>query len=163
MRRRPFATAIVRVGLVRSMTPLDLKQAAPRSAREELRGLCMLPRMIDIARAKLPGGDPGEYQLGRGVSAIVLEAFALSVRQFVDIVSAANRDGDVAERLWPAARISPRALSARLQRITVADVPADLRLEFQRLYGADIPADRHVFDVFDADDARAFSHLKPKQ
>jgi hypothetical protein len=46
------------------MTALDLTKAPPRSPREELRGLCMLPRMIDIARAKLPGGDVGEYQIG---------------------------------------------------------------------------------------------------
>lgn len=118
----------------------------------------MLPRMIDIARAKLPGSDAGEYQLGRGMSALVLAAFAASVSQFVDIVRAATTDDDVAERLWPAATVSLQSLSARLERVTVADVPADLRLEFQRLYGADLPADRHVFDVFDADDAQAFPH-----
>ena len=120
----------------------------------------MLPRMIDIARAKLPGGHAGEYQIGRGMSALVLAAFAISVSQFVDIVRAAKTDDDVSERLWPAATVPPQVLSARLQRVTVADVPADLRLEFQRLYGADLPTDRHVFDVFEADDARMFPRTK---
>jgi Domain of unknown function (DUF5069) len=73
--------------LVRPMTPLDLTKAPPRSPREELRGLCMLPRMIDIARAKLPGGDIGEYQIGRAksMSAVVLTAFSMSATQFVEL------------------------------------------------------------------------------
>jgi hypothetical protein len=48
------------------MTPLNLTKQPPRSPRGELGRLCMLPRMIDIARAKLPGGDIGQYQMGRG-------------------------------------------------------------------------------------------------
>src|SRR4029077_12564767 len=122
------------------MTPLDLTQKPPRSPRETLRGLCMLPRMIDIARAKLPGGDAGEYQIGRGMSGLVLAAFGISASEFVDMVRDSRADEDVAERLWPAATVSPETLSARLQRVTVANVPADLRPEFQRLYGADLPA-----------------------
>ena len=53
------------------MTPLDLMKAAPRSPREELHELCMLPRMIDIARAMLPDGSVGDYQIGRGMSGAV--------------------------------------------------------------------------------------------
>ena len=119
----------------------------------------MLPRMVDIARAKLPGGDIGEYQIGRdmSISAVVLRAFGMSVRQFVELVRDARTDNDVAERLWPAATVPPEALSARLRRISVADVPPELQPDFQRLYGADLPADRRVFDVLDADDAQAFA------
>jgi hypothetical protein len=76
------------------MTPLDLTKAPPRSPREELRGLCMLPRMIDIARAMLPGGQVGDYQIGRekSLSAIVLSVFGMSAPQFVQAVSdAPNR------------------------------------------------------------------------
>ena len=83
----------------RSMTPLDLTKAPPRSPGEELRGLCMLPRMIDIARAKLPGGDIGEDQIGRGLSRLVLTSFGISVAQFVETVRDAKTDDDVAERL----------------------------------------------------------------
>ena len=118
----------------------------------------MLPRMIDIARAKLPNGNVGEYQIGRGMSAVVLQAFGLSASQFVEIVSAATTDNEVAERLWPAATIPPEKLSARLRSLTVADVPPGLRPDFERLYGADLPADRRVFDVIEADDAKAFPH-----
>jgi uncharacterized protein DUF5069 len=140
------------------MTPLDLTKGPPRSSREEVRGLCMLPRMIDIARAMLPGGDAGDYEIGRDktLSAIVLGVFGLSAVQFVQVVGHARTDDDVAERLWPAAVMPPEALSARLRRVTVSDVPAELRPEFHRRYGVDHPADRLVFDVLDADDAQAF-------
>ncbi len=76
------------------MTPLDLAKAPPRSPQAELRGLCMLPRMIDIARAKLPGGNVGDYQIGRDktLSAAVLDAFGISAGQFVNIVRDARTD-----------------------------------------------------------------------
>jgi hypothetical protein len=140
------------------MTALDLTKASPRSPRKELRGLCMLPRMIDIARAMLPGGQVGDYQIGRekSLSAVVLGAFGMSVAQFVEVVRDARTDDDVAERLWPAAAIPPQVLSRRLQRVTVANVPPELRVEFQRLYGREHAADRLVFDIIEADDARAF-------
>ena len=141
------------------MTPLDLTKAPPRSPREELRGLCMLPRMIDIARAKLPGGNVGEYQIGRqmSLSALVLNAFGISADRFVELVREAGTDEEVAEQIWPGATIQPKALGARLRRATVADVPPELRSEFQRLYGADLPADRCVFDVLEANDAQMFA------
>ena len=144
------------------MTPLDLTSAPPRSPREKVRGLCMLPRMIDIARAKLPGGEIGEYQIGRGMSAVVLGAFGVSVPEFVDLVRSAGTDDDVAERLWPSATMRLEALGAGLRRITVARVPPELRPDFERFYGADIPADRRLFDILEEDDARAFPNHDPK-
>ena len=121
--------------------------------------MCMLPRMIDIARAMLPSGRVNDYRIGREktLSAVVLGAFGMSVPQFVQLVHDARTDDDVAERLWPAATVPPEALSARLRRVTVSDVPAELRPEFGRLYGTEHPADRLVFDVLDADDAHAFA------
>ena len=118
----------------------------------------MLPRMIDIARALLPGGHVGDYQIGRekSLSAVVLGAFGMSGLEFVQIVRDAGTDDEVVERLWPAAAIPPQVLSRRLQRVTVANVPPELRVEFQRLYGREPAADRLVFDIIEADDERAF-------
>jgi hypothetical protein len=115
--------------------------------------------MIDIARAMLSGGRVNDYEIGREttLSAVVLGAFGMSVPQFVQLVHDARTDDDVAERLWPAATVSPEALSVRLRRVTVSDVPSGLRPEFQRRYGKEHPADRLVFDVLDEDDARAFA------
>ena len=140
------------------MTPLDLTKAPPRSPRVELWGLCMLPRMIDIARAMLPGGVPGEYRIGRDktLSAIVLRAFGMSPAELVDVVRDANTDEEIAERIWDSATVPPKALSARLRRITVKDVPTDLLPTFQRLYGAQ-NADVSVFSILEADDVRTFA------
>lgn len=138
------------------MTPLDLRQRPPRSPREELGGLCMLPRMIDVARAKLPGGNVGQYQIGRGMSGLVLAAFGLTAENFVELVRDARTDEDVAAALGRRVAVARRAVGARLGRATVADVPADLKETFQEFYGADLPLDRLVFDVLEADDREMF-------
>ena len=116
----------------------------------------MLPRMIDIARAKLPGGEVGQYQIGRGMSALVLGAFGLSAERFVEIVRDAATDEDVVATLGRGVAAAWRAVGARLQRVTVADVPADLKESFRQFYGAEIPSDRLVFDVLEADDRKMF-------
>jgi Domain of unknown function (DUF5069) len=139
------------------MTPLDLTKAAPRPPQIELRGLCMLLRMIDIARAMLPDGSIGEYQIGRGVSGAIFSAFGVSAAEFVSIVHEASIDDDVARRLWSRRAVPAAALSRRLRSLTVADVPDDLRAEFERFYGSNHPLDRLVFDILEADDARVFT------
>jgi hypothetical protein len=139
------------------MDPLDLTKAPPRSPREELGGLCMLPRMIDVARAKLPGGNIGEYQIGRGMSGLVLRHFEMKVDEFVERVRNARDEEEVAAQL--AGRKSEkenRMVSLRLRRVTVKDVPDDLRESFERFYGADLPPEKRVFDLLEEDDARAF-------
>ena len=139
------------------MTPLDLTKAAPRSPRIELRGLCMLPRMIDIARALLHNGRSGEYQIGRGMSSGVFAAFDISAAEFIELVREAASDDEVAQRLWSRRSVSAAALSQRLRSLTVADIPTELRADFHRFYGSEHLADRRVFDVLEADDAQAFT------
>jgi hypothetical protein len=123
----------------------------------------MLPRMIDVARAKLPGGNVGQYQIGRGMSGLVLAAFGLSAERFVEIVRDAGTDPDVAATLGRRIAVARRAVGARLGRVTVADVPADLKSSFQQFYGADIPSDRLVFDVLEADDRQMFPEYNAKE
>ena len=139
------------------MTPLDLTKQAPRSPREEIGGLCMLPRMIDVARAKLPGGNVGTYQIGRGMSGLVLAHLGIDVGEFVEAVRTATTDEEVAARFCgqrtPA---EDRMLNMRLRGATVADVPPDIRPSFEQFYGKDLPSSRRVFDVLEEDDARAF-------
>lgn len=139
------------------MTPLDLTKEPPRSPREELGGLCMLPRMIDIARAKLPGGDIGQYQIGRGMSGLVLRHLEMAADEFVECVRKAGNEQEVAAQM--ANRKTDREnrmVSLRLRRVTVKDVPDDLRPSFERFYGTDLPPDKRVFDILEEDDLRAF-------
>ena len=139
------------------MQPLDLTKAPPRSPREEIGGLCMLPRMIDVARAKLPGGNIGEYQIGRGMSGVILRHFGMTVDEFVDCVRKASDEAEVATQLTGRkTEKENRMVSLRLRRVTVKDVPDDLRESFERFYGTELPADKRVFDILEEDDRRAF-------
>ena len=139
------------------MTPLDLSKQPPRSPREELGGLCMLPRMIDVARAKLPGGNIGEYQIGRGMSGVLLRHLGMEVGEFVELVRNAADDEEVAAQLsGRKTDREHRAVSLRLQRVTAADVPSDLRADFERYYGGDVPPGKRVFEILEEDDLRAF-------
>jgi uncharacterized protein DUF5069 len=139
------------------MTPLDLTKNRPRSPSEPLAGLIMLPRMIDIARAKIPGGAVGEYQIGRGMSGVVLKHFRLTADEFVGIVAQAEDDNEVLAALSDdPGRADHSRLSSFLKGLTVADVPADLRAEFEGFYGKNLPAGRLVLDVLEEDDARSF-------
>src|SRR3954468_2601509 len=113
------------------MTPLDLTKTPPRSPRQEIGGLCMLPRMIDVARAKLPGGNIGTYQIGRGLSGRVLAHLGIEVSEFVEAVGTATTDEEVAARFCGRRTTAEdRLLTLRLRGATVADVPADLRPSF---------------------------------
>jgi hypothetical protein len=139
------------------MTPLDLSKVPPRSPREELGGLCMLPRMIDIARAKLPGGDIGQYQIGRGISGLVLRHLGTEVNEFVEAVRNATTEEEIASRFCRArTRAEHRLLNLTLRRLTVADVPPELRPTFEQFYGTEVPLEHRVFDLLEEDDRRAF-------
>jgi hypothetical protein len=116
----------------------------------------MLPRMIDIARAKLPGGQVGEYQIGRGMSGFIFAKLGVSVPDFVKLVKESETDEDIANALL---KSDYSALSARLRRVTVAEIPAEMRADFEGYYGTSLPRDMKFFDVLDADDAK----LKTKQ
>lgn len=136
------------------MTPIDLTKTWPRSPREQLGGLCMLPRMIDIARAKLPGGDIGEYHIGKGMSALVLRHLGMEADQFVELVRDAENEDAVLAKLGKRVVAEDRLLNLRMQRATVADVPDDLREGFVRFYGENLPPDKRIFDLLEEDDRR---------
>jgi hypothetical protein len=91
------------------------------------------------------------------MSGLVLAHLGVTVDEFVECVETATTDDEVAERFCGRRTTAEdRLLNVKLRRITVADVPADLRPSFMRFYGADLPATRRVFDVLEEDDARAF-------
>jgi hypothetical protein len=114
--------------------------------------------MIDIARAKLPGGNIGQYQIGRGMSGLVLAHLGMNVDEFVACVREAPNEEEIAAQLLDRrTRAEHRLLGLRLRRITVANVPADLRESFERFYGTDLPPGKRLFDILDQDDARNFA------
>jgi hypothetical protein len=138
------------------VTPLDLTKQPPRSPSEELGGLCMLPRMIDIARAKLPGGDVGHYHIGPGMSGLVLRHLGMDAEEFLRLVADAETEEALVAQLGQHPAAENRLLNLRMQRATVADVPDDMREKFVGFYGGNLPAAKRIFDLLEEDDLRAF-------
>ena len=78
------------------MEPMNLSNKPPRLPRAELAGVIFLPRSIDKARATLPGGDPGPYNIP-GYTQMMLERLGISVEAFMVAVAAAASDDEVGE------------------------------------------------------------------
>jgi hypothetical protein len=77
------------------MTPLDLTKGRPRTPQDELDGLLFFPRTIDKARASLPGGNKGDYNVAPGISEMFLKHFGLEADTFIEAVKNAKTEGDV--------------------------------------------------------------------
>ncbi len=138
------------------MEPLDLTKRPPRSPREELDGLVMLPRTIDKLRATLPGGNPGAYNIA-GFSERVLETIGITETQLRDVVADAPDDRAVVAWLRENADTSKYAeISERLRARSLDDV-ADKGAFIERYPIIKKRPDLHLlFDVLDADDADTF-------
>lgn len=137
------------------MTPLDLTVAPPRSPRAVLRGLPMLPRMIDIARAMLPDGRVGDYQIGLGLSGVVLGKLKTDVAGFVAHVAAAADDAEVGVRVCGARPDCDFAnVAALLSRLKVKEVPPELAAGFRAYYGEQLDPEQLIFDLLETDDAK---------
>ncbi len=138
------------------MTPLDLSKAPPRSPRERLDGLTMLPRTIDKLRAMLPGGNPGEYAIA-GFSQRLLDAIEVREEQLRDVVASAQNEQDVAAWLRANARTEKYAeVNELLENRKLGDITD--RDAFAKRYPItrSMPDDALLFDMLDLDDAAAF-------
>jgi hypothetical protein len=140
------------------MEPLDLREHPPRAPHASLEGVVLLPRTIDKARAQLPGGSPGGYFIGPGLSESMLAMLRISEDEFVAAVAASRDDAEVAARVCASASPGRRARwTAAIEALTVADVtPPELRAAFDALYGPRRPYEL-VLDVLASDDDATFA------
>ncbi|MDB5094799.1 MAG: hypothetical protein JWO85_2900 [Candidatus Eremiobacteraeota bacterium] len=139
------------------MEPLDLREHPPRAPHAALEGVVLLPRTIDKARALLPGGNPGVYFIGPGISSSLLEMLRISEDEFVAAVGAARDDAEVAARVCANASPERRARwTAAIEGLTVAGVPTETRPFFDSLYGPRRPYEL-VLDVLASDDDAMFA------
>jgi len=138
------------------MEPLDLTRRPPRSPKEELDGLVMLPRTIDKMRATLPGGNPGQYRI-KGFSSRLLDAIGVSEDDFRDAVASAQTDEDVAKWLREHADVSKYAEVSKTLRERTID-----RIEDKAGFAERYPIIKqrpdlyYHFDILEADDAEMF-------
>ncbi len=117
----------------------------------------MLPRTIDKARALLPGGHPGAYFIGPGLSGSMLAMLGISEDDFVAVVGAARDEAEVAARFCANASPGRRARwTAKVEALTVAEVTPELRPAFDALYGQRRPYEL-VLDVLSSDDDSMFA------
>lgn len=144
------------------MQPLDLRKGPPRSCYAELDGLMLMPRTIDKLRARLPGGDPGNYfiSLGRvkGISAYLLERLGVSEESLADAVAAAENEDDVAAWLREHTDAAQYAgINETLRRIKPKHT--EDQAFFRELYAETLalhPELENIIDIVDADDRRLF-------
>lgn len=138
------------------MEPLDLSKRPPRSPKEELDGLVMLPRTIDKVRATLPGGDLGPYAI-RGFSQRMLDAIGVTEDALRDAVAQAKSDQDVADWLRAHADTSAYPAYSTLIRNRSLDDLED-RAAFAKRYPIieKRPDLYYLTDVLEADDAEMF-------
>lgn len=137
------------------MESLDLTKRLPRGPREQLDGLCMLPRTIDKMRALLPGGNIGEFKIG-GTSARVLDMLGVRTEDLQAVVASASTDDDVARWIRAHADASryPQ-INERVLGRSIADV--EDKEYFYGLYPwARGRENMRLVDVMEEDDRRMF-------
>jgi len=137
------------------MEPLDFSTRPPRSPREQLDGLAMLPRTIDKFRASLPGGNLNGYRI-EGLSRRLLGWLGVDEEAMKQAVAAASSDSDVARWLREHADASQyAAFTERMAKRTVDDVVDKDRL--RALYPwVEESGMRNIFDILDEDDRRTY-------
>ncbi len=133
------------------MEPLDLTKRSPRSPRERLDGVVLVPRTIDKMRASLPGGNLGPYKIP-GFSTRMLEMIGVSEADMLEAVRRAHSDEDVAKWLREHADTGkyPK-VNEHFENLTLDSVkdPDD----FHRRYPiAKQRGVTNLFDVLEADD-----------
>lgn len=139
------------------MEPLDLSKRPPRSPKEELDGLVMLPRTIDKLRATLPGGNLGPYAIS-GFSQRILDTIGVSEDDLRQAVAGAQNDEEVAEWLRAHANLAAYAdVSTLLRNRSLNDI--EDRAAFAKRYPVIEKKTglHYLFDVLEADDAEMFS------
>lgn len=133
------------------MTPLDLTKGRPRPPREQLDGLMFFPRTIDKARAYLPGGNRGEYNLP-GLSEAFLKHLGIEQDAFVAAVAAAATDADVAA--WLRAHTDPNLYASWNEAFSKREINDEIR---ERIYKNYPCAERNrnltkIGDILETDD-----------
>jgi hypothetical protein len=136
----------------------DLREHAPRAAREKLGGIHFMARTVDKMRAKIQN-TLGQYKVGPGISMYLFEWLGITEPQFEEAVRNAKNDGDVVT--WLHAHTDPATYADVNERLATRGIRDDAHYaELLPRYPIFLeqPELRHArwFDIFDADDAWIF-------
>ncbi len=140
------------------MEPLDLEARPPRGPREELLGVCFLPRTIDKIRGELPGGKLGGYLVAESsMSSYVLHKLGIPLDELREAVARAASEDELVDWLRP--RVDPAVaaqINAKLAKSAISDAPPE-KLEIIRQRHpvlAERPDVDNAFEMLELDDAR---------
>lgn len=140
------------------MEPLDLESRPPRGPREQMLGVCFLPRTIDKIRGALPGGKLGGYLVEEStMSSYLLHKIGVSFDELREIVARAASEDEIEEALRP--RIDPAVaaqVNAKLAGSSIADAPPDRQQIIRQRHPvlAERPEVVNAFEMLELDDAR---------
>jgi|GEM_PF-2635306 len=126
--------------------------------------MCFLPRMLDVARSLLPGGKPGGYQLGFGISATVFSAFRLDRETFIKRVSDGADENQVLDDVL--IKVNPRLIARinrRLRELRVRGIPEEFRDAFYQWYGPGLADHELIFDILESDDNKLRLPAEPQK
>jgi hypothetical protein len=115
----------------------------------------MMPRTIDKMRARLPGGNLGQYQV-IGTSIRLLDAIGVNEADLQEVVARASTDDDVAQWLRANAKTQAyEAVNKLLGERRLKDVDPE---DFHRRYPVSkgLPPDTRLFDMLERDDSISF-------
>jgi hypothetical protein len=151
------------------METIDLTTQPPRSPYQKMEGLYMMPRTIDILRAKLPGGNIGVYStttpFAPGLSLMLLDGIGVTEEWLLEIVQKVSLEDEIADWLRRNADLSSVAslnkelFSPRIED-ALAFIPA---ANFYEIYPAaeKMPITSPMFEVLLKDDRLMFpNHFK---
>jgi hypothetical protein len=134
------------------MTPLDLTKGRPRSPQEQLDGIAFFTRTIDKARASLPGGNKGAYNVTPGISEAFLKHFGLEADAFIEAVKNAATEGDVV--VWFRAHTDATKKASWNEALMARAVNDDNRERISQRHPIVLrdPSLTRIVDVLEADD-----------
>lgn len=134
------------------MTPLDLTKGRPRPPQDQLDGIAFFPRTIDKARASLPGGNKGAYNVTPGISEAFLKHFGLEADPFIEAVKNAATENDVV--VWFRAQTDAAKKAAWNDALMARVVNDDNRERISQRHPIVLrnPNLTRIVDVLEADD-----------
>ena len=112
---------------------MDLTKEFPRSPREQMDGIAILPRAIDIARAQL-AGTIGDYMYAEsGIIRLLLNTLGVTDDEFLDAVRTQHSDEAVLEWVRDFVRPEKDKIEAMNRKLaTLAPETDEERAQFQK-------------------------------
>lgn len=119
----------------------------------------MLPRTTDKLRARLPGGNPGPYNIA-GFSQRLLEAVGVTEEAAREAVARAADDAEFAAWLRANGDASKyEAVNDRLANRRLADIDDKETFFGKYPQAREMPLDTRLFDMLDNDDDAIFAAI----